>query len=90
MHDHTYWMYQPVKQTRTSVPGEHHWTLRKDADRADCEFRTTIDAGCELQLFKNGEIVTGQLFKTRAMAEQWADHQRERLIRQGWHALNVL
>lgn len=70
-------------------PGEHHWSLEKDTDRAECVFRLTIDVGCEAQLFKNGELVVGQLFATRAQAEAWAAQQRERLIRQDWQAPKV-
>jgi hypothetical protein len=64
--------------------GEPQWTLRKASDRADCEFRITVDVGCEVQLFKNGELIIGQLFKTRAQAEGWSELRRRQLIREGW------
>jgi hypothetical protein len=75
--------------TASHEPRECRWTLHRGANRADCEFRITIDLGYEAQLLKDGEIVSGQLFKTRTEAEQWASQQRERLMRQGWQAPDV-
>jgi hypothetical protein len=69
---------------RKGAPGELQWTLTRGPDRAECLFRVTVDIGCEAQLFKNREIVIGQLFRTREQAAAWSDVKRAKLLREGW------
>ena len=81
-HNPNYWMYQPRPADADSAPSVREWTLHKGTDMLP-------DLSCEVQLFKNGELASAAVFKTRALAAQWASQERQRLIRRGCHALDV-
>jgi len=53
----------------------HHVELRDDA---------RVDAGCELQLFRNEEFIRGRRFKTRALAMIEADALHAWFKAEGW------
>jgi hypothetical protein len=82
------WYYpdhRPTPPTRQHA--EPVWTLERNGRKVACELRDHGEpAGAEVQLLKNGEFYAGRQFETRAMALQHADHLREGLERDGWHA----
>lgn len=58
--------------------------LEKASIERPASSATVASLGAEGQLLKNGELVTGRLLLTRALALAWAETQRERLTREGW------
>ena len=61
---------------RQPKPGEPLWELRKDHATWSCELRVHGEWGVEAQILRDGELVIGRLFDTRAIAVQWAVDER--------------
>ena len=54
------------------------WTLRREHVTWSCEFVFHGETyGWEAQILRNGELVIGQRFVLRQMAEAWADAERQ-------------
>jgi len=60
-------------------PGEPLWTLRKDHVTWSAELRVHGEYGVEAQILRDGELVIGQRFDTRADAVWWAETERKRI-----------
>jgi hypothetical protein len=60
-------------------PGQHLWSLRKEGVTWEAELRYHREYGVEAQILRQGELVIGRRFDTRALAVQWADNERRAL-----------
>ena len=75
----------PPFPTRVACPGEHLWTMRTDSRQIDAELRDYGDAGCELQLRRNGDFYSGRRFNGRAQALAHGESIRQNLTgNDGW------
>ena len=61
---------------RKPKPGEPLWELRKDHQTWSAELRVHGEWGVEAQILKDGELVIGRRFPTRAAATKWAEQER--------------
>jgi hypothetical protein len=65
----------PVRQPQ---PGERVRSMQVGAVSWSCELRYNGGGfGVEAQILRDGELVIGRRFNTRALALQWADMERE-------------
>jgi hypothetical protein len=63
-------------------PGEPLWAFgRADQHTWSCELRDHGAVGVEAQILKDGELVIGRRFDTRALAVQWAAEERKAIER---------
>jgi hypothetical protein len=58
-------------------PVEHLWTVQNNHVFWSCRLRYHGESGVEAQTFRNGEIVIGRRFETRALAIGWAKAERQ-------------
>ena len=65
---------------RVSRPGEPLWSVGKDGVTWEAELRYHSEFGVEAQILRQGELVIGRRFDTRALAVQWADEERKTLV----------
>jgi hypothetical protein len=64
----------PGRARRSSTPGEPLWTLRHEHVTWSCELRFHGESwGWEAEILRDGELVIGQHFALRQMAEAWAE-----------------
>jgi hypothetical protein len=67
------------------VSRERLWRVRKQQRAIDAILRHHGDAaGVELQFLLEGELASGRLYRTRALAVAAADDRRRELERAGW------
>jgi hypothetical protein len=57
-------------------PAEEMWSFRKDGVTWEAELRYHGEYGVEAQILRQGELVIGRRFDTRALAVRWADQER--------------
>jgi hypothetical protein len=58
-------------------PGEPLWSVRKDHVTWSAELRFHGEFGVEAQILRDGGLVIGRRFDTRALAIQWAEEERK-------------
>jgi hypothetical protein len=63
--------------------GEPLWTVQKDGRQLACELRDDGEAGVEVQVYRNGELLYGRRFANRAQALQNADVWKAQYLRDG-------
>jgi hypothetical protein len=64
----------PPRQPR---PGEFLWEFRGENHHTyRCELRYHGEWGAEAQILRDGELMMGRRFDTRALAVQWGDQER--------------
>jgi hypothetical protein len=56
--------------------GEPLWSLRVNHVTWSCELRYHGEWGVEAQILRDGDLVIGRRFDTRALAVQWAELER--------------
>jgi hypothetical protein len=79
--------YAPDRQPdppRQPTPGEHLWTFTRGLERRRAELREFRDAGAELQIYADGEFLSGRRFLARELALIEARRTREALEKAGW------
>jgi len=69
---------------RQPKPAELLWTLVKGTESRRVELRDHGSIGAELQIYVNGEFVSGQRYENRALALLQADAIRDALQTTGW------
>jgi len=81
MSDHAFYRpNRPAPAPRQPKPGEPIWSLRHEHVTWSCELRFHAESwGWEAQILHEGELVIGQRFALRQVAEQWADEERKHL-----------
>lgn len=62
-------------------PAEPLWTSRKGDRQMSCELRYHGEFGVEAQILKDGELLIGRRFDTRALAVQWAEEERKTIAK---------
>ena len=67
-----------------SRPAEPLWTLSQGVAQMACVLRDHGDLGVEIQLLRDGALLYGRRFDTRALALQCAALERETLEAEGW------
>src|SRR6202521_5714389 len=70
MTDHPF--YAPTRKVPPRQPraGEHLWTVEKNGRQLACELRDDGAAGVELQVCRDGELLYGRRWATRAGARE--------------------
>jgi hypothetical protein len=73
---------------RTNAPrqpraGEHLWAIEKNGRRLACELRDDGEAGVEVLMSRDGDLLYGRRHATRALALEEADGQKARYLREG-------
>jgi hypothetical protein len=81
--------HKPKPVVRPKPPNEPVWTLSKGTKSVECEIRYHGEAyGFECVCLFNGELVYGRRFALKAGARKEAEVQRQRLISEGWRAID--
>jgi hypothetical protein len=77
--------YAPNRKVPPPQPriGEPLWTVEKDSRRLVCELRDDGEAGVEVQVSRDGELLYGRRWATRALALAKADEQKAQYLRDG-------
>jgi hypothetical protein len=77
--------YAPNRTTAPRQPrtGEHLWTVQKDGRQLACELRDDGGAGVEVLVSRNGELLYGRPWATRALALEEADERKAQYVRDG-------
>jgi hypothetical protein len=77
--------YAPNRTIAPPQPrvGEHLWTVEKNGRQLGCELRDDGEAGVEVQMYRDGELLYGRRHATRARALEEADEQKARYLREG-------
>jgi hypothetical protein len=79
--------YAPNRTTAPRQPrsGEHLWAVQKDGHDLACELRDdgAAGAGVELQVSRDGELLYGRRWATRALALEKADDWKAQYLREG-------
>jgi hypothetical protein len=63
--------------------GESLWEFRKDHHTWSAELRYHGEWGVEAQILRDGDLVIGRRFDTKALAVQWADEERKAIQSEG-------
>jgi hypothetical protein len=74
---------QPHDPPRQPRAGEHLWTVEKNGRHLACELRDDGEAGLEVLMSRDGELLYGRRHATRARALEEADEQKARYLREG-------
>lgn len=82
--DDTGWTPHRKLPPRKSTPAELLWRLTCGNERRRAELRDRGIVGAELQIYINGQFVSGRHYTTRALAIADADAFRAALERDGW------
>lgn len=77
----------PPPPPRQPVKGEPIWSLQKGVSHLEAELRYHGEYGVETQLFRDGELLVGRLFISKALALQWGEEERAAFERDGWKAI---
>lgn len=80
----TDWTPFRPRQEKPRTPAERLWSLVKENARYDAELRDWGELGAELQLLRDGELLKGRRFDTRAIAILESQALKERLQVGGW------
>jgi hypothetical protein len=64
----------PARQAR---PGEPLWAFRSGDHTIACELHYHGEYGVEAQFLRDGELLIGRRFDSRALAVQWAELERD-------------
>jgi hypothetical protein len=77
--------YAPNRKVapRQQRVGEPLWTVQKDGRLLACELRDDGEAGVEVLMSRDGELLYGRRYTTRARALDEADTQKARYLREG-------
>jgi hypothetical protein len=77
--------YAPNRTTASHQPraGEHLWTVEKNGRQLACELRDDGAAGVELQVSRDGELLYGRRWRSRALALEEADERKAEYLRDG-------
>jgi hypothetical protein len=70
----------PPRQPRA---GERLWTVEKNGRQLACELRDDGEAGVEVQVYRDGDLLYGRRHATRAAALEEADDQQARYSPRG-------
>jgi hypothetical protein len=58
-------------------PNEPLWSLWHNHHAYEAQLRYHGEYGVEAQILRDGEVLAGYRFQTRALAVQWAEQERE-------------
>jgi hypothetical protein len=77
--------YAPNRKVAPRQPraGEHLWTVKKNGRQLACELRDDGAGGVELQVSRDGELLYGRRWATRALALEEADERKAQYLREG-------
>jgi hypothetical protein len=77
--------YAPNRQVPPRQPraGEHLWAIQKGGRQLACELRDDGEAGAELQVYRERELLYGRRFANRALALEKADEWKAQYLREG-------
>ena len=77
--------YEPNRTNAPHQPraGEHPWTIQKDGRQLACELRDDAEAGAEVQVYRERELLSGRRWATRALALKEADQRKAQYLREG-------
>jgi hypothetical protein len=70
----------PPRQARA---GEHLWAIQKDGRQLACELRDDGEAGAELQVYRERELLYGRRWPSRALALEKAHEWKAQYLRDG-------
>jgi hypothetical protein len=73
---------------RTNAPrqpraGEPLWIIQKAGRQLACELRDDGAAGVEVQVYREGELLYGRRWATRALALEEANERKAQYLREG-------
>jgi hypothetical protein len=74
--------FRPTKRG-PSTDDEHLWAIEKNSRQLACELRDDGAAGVELQVSRDGELLYGQRWATRALALKKAAAWKAQYLREG-------
>jgi hypothetical protein len=73
-----------VNSQRQPRPGDLLWEFRRaDHHTFSCELRYHGEFGVEAQFLRDGDLLIGRRFDTKALAVQWANLERQDLEQGG-------
>jgi hypothetical protein len=77
--------YAPNRSIASRQPraGEHLWTIRKDGRQLAWELRDEGEAGVEVQVYREGELLYRRRWATRTLALEEADARKAQYLREG-------
>ena len=77
--------YAPNLTTAPRQPrtGEPLWAIQKGGRQLACELRDDGAAGVELQVRRDGELLYGRRWATRALALEEAEERKAHYLREG-------
>ena len=62
---------------------EHLWAIQKAGRQLACELRDDGAWGVELQVYRDGELIYGRRWASRALALERADDWKAQYLREG-------
>ena len=74
----------PRPPPRKPRKGEPLFAMTKEGHRINCELHGHGEYGWEARFLRNGELFTGRRFDTRTQAVQWAELERNAMMRDDW------
>ena len=77
--------YAPNRTTapRQQRAGEHLWAIEKNGRQLACELRDDGELGAEVLVLRDGELLYGRRWATRALALAKADDWKVQYLRDG-------
>jgi hypothetical protein len=77
--------YAPNRTTAPRPPraGEPLWAVQKDGRQLACELRDDGEAGVEVQVYRDRELLYGRRWPTRALALEKADDWKAQYLLAG-------
>jgi hypothetical protein len=77
--------YAPNRTNAHRQPraGEPLWTIQKAGRQLACELRDDGAAGVEVQVYREGELLYGRRWATRALALEEANERKAQYLREG-------
>jgi hypothetical protein len=70
------WNIPPLRPCRPR-PNEPLWSLWHNHHAYDAQLRYHGEYGVEAQILRDGDVLVGYRFQTRALAVQWAEEERK-------------
>jgi hypothetical protein len=77
--------YAPNRKAppRPARAGEPLWAIQKDGRQLACELRDDGEAGAELQVYQERELLYGRCWPSRALAFEKAHEWKAQYLRDG-------
>jgi hypothetical protein len=77
--------YAPNRTITPRQPriGERLWIVQKDGRQLECQLRDDGEWGVEVQMYREGELLYGRRWASRALALEEADERKAQYLREG-------